>query len=130
MHPAFATYLLKGWHEVQETAGCTVRWTRQEFSFVLQVRRATYLCLTLCSLMPLLHEEPIQAIVSTADDQLGAFLVDHADFREVRIDIAAYAFSGIMKFTVRLNKIWLPQQHIESADDRELGVLVQKIWVE
>jgi lipopolysaccharide transport system ATP-binding protein len=130
MHPAFTKYLLKGWHEVQDVAGCAVRWTRQEFSFILHVRYNHDLCFKLCSLMSSRHEEPIQAMVLTADDQLGAFLVDHADFREVRIDIAAYAFSGIVKFTVRLNKIWIPQQHIESADDRELGVLVQKIWVE
>jgi hypothetical protein len=92
MHPAFTKYLLKGWHEVQDIAGCAVRWTRQEFSFILHVRHATYLCFKLCSLMSSRHEEPIQAIVLTADDQLGAFGVDYADFREVRIDIAPYAF--------------------------------------
>jgi hypothetical protein len=130
MQPAFAPYLLKGWHDVQDIAGCTVRWTRQEFAFILHVRRANYLCFKLCSLMPALHGEPIHATVLTVDQQLGQFFVDYPDFREVRISIAVYEFSGIRKFTVRLNKSWVPQQSIGSADDRELGVLVQKIWLE
>jgi hypothetical protein len=80
--------------------------------------------------MPALHGEPIHATVLTVDQQLGQFFVDYPDFREVRISIAVYEFSGIRKFTVRLNKSWVPQQSIGSADDRELGVLVQKIWLE
>jgi lipopolysaccharide transport system ATP-binding protein len=130
MNSAFAKYLLKGWHEVQEGAGCAVRWTRQEFSFILQKQHANYLCFKLCSFMPSLQAEPIRALVLTAGRRLGTFLVDCTDFREIRIAILAHELSCIIKFTVRLNKVWIPQQNGESTDDRGLGVLVQKIWLE
>ena len=130
MHSAFSRYLLKGWHEDQEVLGCAIRWTRQEFSFILHKKHADYLCLNVCSFMPSIENSPIQATVSTAGNQLGHFLVSYSDFRDIRLNISEYNLSGSVKFIVRLNKTWIPKQSGESVDDRELGILVQKIWLE
>ena len=143
-------HLVEGWHALEEIPDA-VRWTSRRAAFRIAVGDGTTLCLRCQSFKPHLEDDPARGYVEVAGREFAAIRLSRAGWHELRYPLppeqrrAAVADTTLVASIVTENP-WVPAETLRSSicepvvgmprvvagslDTRELGIMVQRIWVE
>ena len=144
-------HLDEGWHSVEEVPE-RVRWTSGRASFRIATGGYTTLCLRCLSFKPGLEDEPMRGYVEVADRVIGRIRLSRLGWHELRLPLplglrtAAGVAAPAAHGTIVTENPWVPANVLTTSmcepvigmprvvagsfDTRELGIVVQRIWVE
>jgi len=144
-------HLDEGWYDVEEVPE-RVRWTSRRAGFRIATGQCTTLCVRCLSFKPGLEDDPMRGHVEIADLVIGPIVLSRLGWHDVRLPLpralqpagglGATAVRGaivtenpwvpaaVLDASVCEPVIGVPRQVAGSYDTRELGIVVQRIWVE
>lgn len=64
------------------------------------------------------------------DKNIQIFEIGEGKWDILEVPLPTYCKNEIIKITIELEKIWIPDTFLKNCDTRELGIAVQKIWLE
>jgi MoaA/NifB/PqqE/SkfB family radical SAM enzyme len=142
-----------GWHTVEEVPE-RVRWTTRRAAFRIAIGSHTSLCIRCQSFKPHLDREPVRGHLEIAGAVVGLICLARTGWQEFRWTLApghdpagsGRAKVGVVRAAIVIDNPWVPAHVLESStcepvigvprhttgslDTRELGIVVQRIWVE
>jgi len=63
-------------------------------------------------------------------DPVGtAALRDHS-WQDLAFDLGPHAAATILNCEIELSSVWVPSRETSSSDSRQLGIAVNRIWLE
>ena len=144
-------HLDEGWHPLEEIPD-GVRWTSRRASFRIAISGQTTLRLRFLSFDPGLEDDPARGYVEMAGRVIGPICISRSGWHELDLPlpIDEQAADGSTARTVHgaivTENVWVPAKVLKSSvcepvigmprfvtgsfDTRELGIAVQRIWVE
>jgi hypothetical protein len=143
-------HLDEGWYAVEEIPE-RVRWTSARAAFRIAVGAHTTLCIRCQSFKPNLETDAARGSIEI-DGRTSALCLSRPGWHEVRVPILCAAERpnaanpGVLSAAILVENTWVPADTLESSvrepviggpklvagsyDARELGLVVQRIWVE
>jgi MoaA/NifB/PqqE/SkfB family radical SAM enzyme len=140
-----------GWHPLEEIPE-RVRCTSRRAAFRVAVRDETTLCIRCQSFKPQLKDDPARGYVEVEGRAIGRIRLSRAGWHELRCPLpgewrrTADDESGVLAASIVMENPWVPADTLSSSvyepvigmprvvagscDTRELGLAVQRIWVE
>lgn len=144
------SHLDDGWHAVEELPE-PVRWTSRRAGFRIAAGAYSTLCIRCQSFKPGLEDDPMRSHVEIADTVIGTIRIGRSGWQDVRLPLPgglrlpagrADAVRGVivtenpwvpadvLQASVCEPVIGVPRVVAGSYDRRELGIVVQRIWME
>lgn len=118
-------HLGSGWHHLEHHKE-PIRWTSRRADFLLRTEGRTRLVVEALSW----GREPAGGWVEIAGQRLGGFEVDASDWHELTFPLPRTGLGKATRGTIGTDDPWSPAALGLSADTRELGVAVRRIWAE
>lgn len=120
-------FLTQGWYDEEVDRGGSLRWTRQEFSFLLRPERAL-LQLDVAGGLAEHSLTPLEGAVSVLGRKVGGFVVEKPGTCQVQIPLPADTLGRVTPLRIILSDTWRPCDEIPgSQDKRELGLAIRSI---
>jgi len=129
MAPADMKFLCKGWYQSEPTSEGYFRWTDKEFAFFLNVK-GSKMGMELACPRPDIKDSPTKGRVTIQGKQVADFTVNSGEPRTIQFPLPEEHQNRISLFSICLDRSWKPSNYFESQDERELGIIVRKIWTE
>ena len=126
MGPAFQKFLCKGWYEGETGGDDYIRWTDKEFAFFLKVAGRRMFFDAACT-RPDIATVPLSMAVSSQGTPVAQLRVNSADFQTLYFSLPDILVGRIVLFTVKIDRSWKPSEHLNTPDDRDLGILIRRI---
>ncbi|HEV7670284.1 MAG TPA: radical SAM protein [Thermoanaerobaculia bacterium] len=118
-------HLLAGWYPLEHVAE-PIRWTSAKSDFLLRTKGRTRLVVEALSW----GKEPVEGWVEIEGRRLGGFQVDGSGWHELAFDLPDLPGGEATHGTIGTDEPWSPAALGLSADTRQLGVAVRRIWAE
>ncbi len=129
MGAGFQKFLCKGWYEGEPGGDDFIRWTDKEFAFFLKVTGQRMFWDAACA-RPDIAAAPVSMTVSAQGTPVAQLTVQSADFKTLSASLPDALAGRIVLFTAVLDKSWKPSEYLNTPDDRDLGILIRRIWTE
>jgi MoaA/NifB/PqqE/SkfB family radical SAM enzyme len=120
-------HLVAGWNEVERFDGILGRWTMKEASVKLDARKKSRICIEGAAFRP--GGTPAFGQIRIGGQIIGRFQFS-TNWRTCKFDLSQYRVSDIITFEISTENSFRPSEIAESSDDRELGIIVRKIFME
>lgn len=118
-------HLGSGWHPLEHHRE-PIRWTSRRSDFLLRTEGRSRLVVEALSW----GKEPAGGWVEIAGKRLGGFEVDASDWHELAFPLPRAGLGKATRGAIGTDDPWSPAALGLSADTRELGVAVRRIWAE
>jgi len=118
-------HLGSGWHPLEHHKE-PIRWTSRRADFLLRTEGRTRLIVEALSW----GKEQVAGWVEVEGQRLGGFKVDGSDWHELAFPLPPAGIGKATRGTIGTDEPWSPAALGLSADTRELGVAVRRIWAE
>jgi lipopolysaccharide transport system ATP-binding protein len=129
MGPDAEPYLAGDWYAAEHQAGRSYRWTGRHASVFLRrpASGKARLIVEMRNLHPRGDAEPVTVEVSEDQHRHGAVQLRHHEWQ--RFEFPVHGDAGrVAKVTLTPSAVWIPREYApDSADTRELGVMVRRI---
>ncbi len=142
-------HMVDGWHALEEIPECA-RWTSARASFRIADRSGTRLGLRCLSFKPDLEHDPTRGYVESGRTVVGRFELTHPGWHDLRLPFPPQFQSGPenreLMAAIVVENPWVPSETLAtsvfeavigsprvvagSRDTRQLGIVVQRIWIE
>ncbi|PWT86072.1 MAG: hypothetical protein C5B57_01785, partial [Blastocatellia bacterium] len=144
-------HLAEGWHALEEIPD-RVRWTSARADFRIAPSDKTTLCLRCQSFKPQLENEPARGHVELPGRRLGDILLSRPGWHELRFSLPtdwrriAPVGNAVLDVSIVIDNPWVPAATLRSSicepvigmprvvagsyDTRQLGIVVQRIWMD
>jgi SAM-dependent methyltransferase len=125
-----AGQLGRGWHEF-EAGGPGFRWTRGAADFYLRRAGAEQtLRLHLCCHHPEVERDAVTLALRVNGRDAGLVRITTREWHEQAFRLSAAPEESILHCELTVTPAWVPREHTDSTDPRELGVGVSRAWLE
>jgi lipopolysaccharide transport system ATP-binding protein len=121
-------HLLHGWYPVEDARRKPMRWTRDQFAFILQ-GPGRAITVEASGGRPDVGERPTIGHVLVNGEEVGEFRLDSTSVTSMRVP-AAVRQEGPVRVEVHLSETWVPDDHGVKGDRRQLGIFVSRIAME
>jgi SAM-dependent methyltransferase len=119
----------RGWYDV-ERADHDFRWTGHAAEFYLRNDGRTRVVLRARCAHPRLDDAPVIVTLTVDGNSLGiASLADHS-WHDLAFELGPLATTTILNCEIVVSRVWAPSRESSSSDSRELGIAVQRVWLE
>lgn len=114
-----------GWYDL-EIWPPMVRWTEKRATAYLRKGEGSReLCAKVSTSLP-----GLVVWIFVDDKRVGEFRLDTPGWEVLRVDLKDPGASGRLKVKIEVEKTWIPEDVVGNDDRRDLGVAVERIWVE
>ncbi len=113
-----------GWHPLENWPPA-IRWTGKMASVYLKPgdRRDK---LFIKAISPF----PVSGQIFIDQKRIHDFEIQEPEWKLFEVTLQDYNTKDIMEVTIELDKTWIPDKVMKNGDTRELGMAIQKIWIE
>lgn len=118
-------YLSKGWYETENWPPL-IRWTGKKSNLYININRNSKKLF----IRAITHLSPIDGQILIDKKRVQSFNIKDNEWNVIEALIPDFIKPGINEVTIELNKTWIPAEFMKNGDIRELGIAVNKIWVE
>ncbi len=119
-----------GWYAL-EYSPPYVRWTEKETSFYLQRKREnSVLFIKALSSHPDIFEKPVIIQAFIDKKPLEKLSIDDTTWTLLSFRLPMFGNNRVSEFTLIVDRTWNPHKFYGTQDNRNLGVVVEKIWLD
>jgi radical SAM superfamily enzyme YgiQ (UPF0313 family) len=114
-----------GWYPVENWPP-KVRWTSKRATAYLKGKiDSVFLCIRATTGM-----DGINFSVSINNKVRGNFKLIRNEWSEIEVPLNAQNRNCSLKVDIEVNRTWVPNRLLKNGDERELGIAVERIWVQ
>jgi lipopolysaccharide transport system ATP-binding protein len=124
------SWMFSGWHAVEQHDNKTVRWTQRTATFVLRTGAKGILHVEMNTDPILCRQEPLEVTLLANGEPVETMSVEKARWQTLSFHLPDKHINSIIRFSLNCSKVFVPSRISDSADNRELGMIVHKLWSE
>jgi hypothetical protein len=119
-----------GWHDL-ECFPPHIRWTSGKADVLLKVaNRHRYIMVKALTHYPAVKHEALHGHVELGNVHIGDFTLADCEWHTLKFTLPQPLNDESITMTIVIHEPWIPAEITSSSDQRELGIAVQRIWVE
>lgn len=118
-------YLLSGWHG-EENWPPVIRWTGKKATAYLKTDSNSKNLF----IKAFTSYGGMQGQILIEKKHVQTFDIQDSDWKLLETEIPDFCKNKIIEITIELDNTWIPDEVMKNGDTRELGIAVQKIWIE
>ena len=120
----------EGWHGL-ECFPPHIRWTSGKADVLLKVgKQYYYIMVQALTYYPSLKHKALHGHVELGNANIGDFTITDCEWHTLKFTLPKTLDDECIKMTIVIHEPWIPAKITSSSDQRELGIAVQRIWVE
>lgn len=127
-----AKFIKGDWYSPHQEQDLWARWMgKHGIAYLLKDASSKFLMVNMKTYYPKVVSEPIQGSIIINNEGSCRFSLNNNEWHIVKAPIKNDVFGNILKVEIISDFIWIPRKlDKNSTDDRELSILVNKLWVE
>jgi len=114
-----------GWYALEDWPP-KVRWTsKRATAYLRKSDCSTQLCIKVITSFA-----GLVFWISVNDRKMGEYRLDSSGWRIIRVPLADLEEESCLKVGIEVDKTWVPEEIVQNDDRRDLGLAVERIWLE
>jgi len=130
---AHSMKFIKGeWYSPHQEKDLWARWMgKRGIAFLSKEESSAFVMLNMKTFYPKTMIEPINGAVIVNNEECGKFSLGDNDWHIIKVPIKKDIFGNLLKVEIISDLVWVPKMiDVNSTDERELSILVNKLWAE
>jgi len=119
----------RGWYDV-EVAESSFRWSQQAAQFYLRNNGGTKVVMRARCAHPDLEHSRVTVTLTVNGDTIGAATLSDHSWTNLTFELGPTAAATILNCEIAISSTWTPSRAISSTDSRQLGIAVNRIWLD